>query len=95
VRTSRRWLVVTVLAVVLAMVAVACGDDDDSGGNATGAGNSGGKAITIALGSEPTSLDPQTVDDGGERAISDNVYETLLTRTPQGELAPGLATALP
>ena len=95
VRTSRRWLVVTVLAVVLAMVAVACGDDDDSGGNATGAGSSGGKSITIALGSEPTSLDPQTVDDGGERAISDNVYETLLTRTPQGDLAPGLATALP
>lgn len=95
VRTSRRWLVVTVLTVVLAMVAVACGGGDDSGGDATGAGSSGGKSITIALGSEPTSLDPQAVDDGGERAISDNVYETLLTRTPQGDLAPGLATALP
>ena len=51
--------------------------------------------ITIALGSEPTSLDPHIVDDGGERAINDNIYETLLTRTPDGELAPGLATELP
>jgi peptide/nickel transport system substrate-binding protein len=54
-----------------------------------------GAEITIALGSEPTSLDPHTVDDGGERAINDNIYETLLTRTPDGELAPGLATDLP
>jgi peptide/nickel transport system substrate-binding protein len=54
-----------------------------------------GAAITIALGSEPTSLDPHLVDDGGERAINDNVYETLLARTPEGELVPGLASELP
>ena len=54
-----------------------------------------GAEITIALGSEPTSLDPHLVDDGGERAINDNVYETLLARTPTGELEPGLAAALP
>ncbi|MEY2958433.1 MAG: hypothetical protein RLZZ01_1001, partial [Actinomycetota bacterium] len=54
-----------------------------------------GAAITIALGSEPTSLDPQLVDDGGERAINDNIYETLLARTPDGEIVPGLAAELP
>lgn len=54
-----------------------------------------GATITIALGSEPTSLDPHLVDDGGERAINDNVYETLLARTPDGELVPGLAAELP
>ena len=54
-----------------------------------------GAAITIALGSEPTSLDPHLVDDGGERAINDNVYETLLARTPDGELVPGLAADMP
>ena len=47
-----------------------------------------GAEITIALGPEPTSLDPHLVDDGGERAINDNIYETLLTRTPDGEPAP-------
>ena len=57
-------------------------------------GHPGGE-ITIALGSEPTSLDPYLVDDGAERAVNDNVYETLLTRTPTGELQPGLATDLP
>ena len=55
----------------------------------------GGDAFVYALGSEPTSLDPHLVDDGGERAINDNVYETLLARTPAGELVPGLAADLP
>ncbi len=69
-------------------------------GDTTGGGDSGGEPveggeITIALGSEPTSLDPHLVDDGGERAINDNIYETLLARTPEGELVPGLATELP
>ncbi|WP_420637821.1 ABC transporter substrate-binding protein [Candidatus Poriferisocius sp.] len=52
-------------------------------------------SITIALGSEPTSLDPHLVDDGGERAVNDNVYETLLARTPNGDLIPGLAADMP
>lgn len=51
--------------------------------------------IVIALGSEPTSLDPHLVDDGGERAINDNIYEALLARTPDGELVPSLAADLP
>ena len=54
-----------------------------------------GAEITIALGSEPTSLDPHLVDDGGERAINDNIYETLLTRTPDGELIPAWPPTLP
>jgi peptide/nickel transport system substrate-binding protein len=51
--------------------------------------------ITIALGSEPTTLDPQLVDDGSERAVNDNIYETLMARTPKGELVPGLAESAP
>ena len=69
------------------------GGDDGDGGEASGGGE--GANITIALGSEPTSLDPHLVDDGGERAVNDNVYETLLARTPDGELVPGLAADLP
>jgi peptide/nickel transport system substrate-binding protein len=84
--------------VTVGILAVGCGGDDDSGGSGDGGGSAGGggaSEITIALGSEPTSLDPYLVDDGGERAINDNIYETLLTRTAEGELAPGLATELP
>ncbi|WP_373498307.1 ABC transporter substrate-binding protein [Desulfococcus sp.] len=51
--------------------------------------------IVIALGSEPTTLDPQLREDGGERAVNDNIYETLLQRTPAGELVAGLAAAPP
>jgi peptide/nickel transport system substrate-binding protein len=94
-----------VAAVTVGLLAAACGSDDDggSGGGAEetsagtqaegGGGTSG--AITIALGSEPTSLDPHLVDDGGERAVNDNIYETLLTRDAEGTLQPGLATELP
>jgi peptide/nickel transport system substrate-binding protein len=51
--------------------------------------------ITIALGSEPTTLDPQIREDGGERAVNDNIYETLMARTPKGELVPGLSEGIP
>ena len=51
--------------------------------------------ITIALGSEPTTLDPQLREDGGERAVTDNIYETIMVRTPQGKLQPGLAASDP
>jgi ABC-type oligopeptide transport system substrate-binding subunit len=47
--------------------------------------------IVIALGSEPTTLDPQLREDGGERAVNDNIYETLMARKPDGSLVPGLA----
>ena len=51
--------------------------------------------ITIAIGSEPTTLDPQLREDGGERAVTDNINETLVARTPDGKLVPGLANAMP
>lgn len=54
-----------------------------------------GISINIALGSEPTTLDPQLREDGGERAVNDNIYDTVLTRTPDGELIPSLAAAMP
>ncbi len=51
--------------------------------------------VTIALGSEPTTLDPQVREDGSERAVNDNIYETVMTRTPDGTLQPGLAAEMP
>lgn len=53
------------------------------------------KGITIALGSEPTTLDPQIREDGGERAVNDNIYDTVLARTPEGDLKPSLAAQMP
>ncbi len=53
------------------------------------------QAITVAIGSEPSTLDPQLRDDGGERQVNDNIYETLMVRSPTGELGPGLAAEAP
>src|SRR5262245_21472687 len=97
-RSSWRTWLVSAIAVGAAAVgtgAAASGPGPAAAPAARPATPVQGAEITIALGSEPTSLDPHLVDDGGERAINDNIYETLLTRTPEGELAPGLATELP
>ena len=59
------------------------------------AGGVWAQAITIAIGSEPSTLDPQLRDDGGERQVNDNIYEALMARTPTGDLVPGLAEAPP
>lgn len=59
------------------------------------AGMAGAQSITIAIGSEPSTLDPQLRDDGGERQVNDNIYEALMARTPTGDLVPGLAAEPP
>jgi peptide/nickel transport system substrate-binding protein len=89
-RSRRTFLIAAAVAATAVL-----GTTATAGARHAPASGGGDTAITIALGSEPTSLDPHLVDDGGERAINDNIYETLLTRTPDGELAAGLATALP
>lgn len=92
-----RWklLITATVAAATAIGASAIGTAAGAAGRPSPASVVQGAEITIALGSEPTSLDPHIVDDGGERAINDNIYETLLTRTPEGEIVPGLATAMP
>jgi peptide/nickel transport system substrate-binding protein len=48
--------------------------------------------VTIAIGAEPKTLDPQLHDDGAERAVNDNVYEALLWRNSADmKLGPWLA----
>lgn len=48
--------------------------------------------IVIAIGGDPSTLDPQVADDGNERAVNDNIYETLIARDSSTmELVPSLA----
>ncbi|MEO0703315.1 MAG: ABC transporter substrate-binding protein [Pseudomonadota bacterium] len=51
--------------------------------------------IVIVIGSEPTTLDPHAADDGGEKAVNDNVFETLMVRDTEGNLGLGLAATEP
>lgn len=53
------------------------------------------QTVTIALGAEPVGLDPQLHQDGAERNVGRNIFETLLMRERDGTLVPGLAVALP
>lgn len=47
--------------------------------------------IRIAIGSDPTTLDPHAANDVSERICNDNIYETLLTRDPDMRIVPLLA----
>lgn len=55
------------------------------------AGASSQIKVTIAIGGDPTTLDPQAADDGNERTCNDNIYETLLTRDQDMKIVPLLA----
>lgn len=51
------------------------------------------RKIAIAVGQEPTSIDPSLASIGGDYTISDNYGEYLIYRAPNGDLKPGLAAS--
>ena len=60
-------------------------------GGARSAAAQAGDTAVIAIGGDPTSLDPLAVEDGNERVVNDNVYETLVTRDAKEQIVPWLA----
>ncbi len=93
-RGGRAWAAVLVAGLVLA----ACGSDDDTDSSGDGGDPPAAAAdsIVIAIADEPSTLDPQFTEDGNERAITDNIYETLVKRDSENnEIVPVLATELP
>ena len=51
--------------------------------------------ITIAITTEPSTLDPQNVNDRSSRVVTFNLFESLLGRASDTALVPVLATDLP
>ena len=51
--------------------------------------------ITIAITTEPSTLDPQAVNDRSSRVVTFNLFESLLGRASDTALVPVLATDLP
>ena len=49
--------------------------------------------LVIAVGTEPSTLDAQAVNDRNSRVFTANIFETLLKRTSDGDLVAGLATS--
>ncbi|MCY4665689.1 MAG: ABC transporter substrate-binding protein, partial [Acidimicrobiaceae bacterium] len=51
--------------------------------------------VTIAVTTEPSTLDPQAVNDRNSRVVTFNLFESLLGRASDTSLVPVLATGLP
>ncbi len=51
------------------------------------------QTLTTAIGSNPPTLDPQVTFNGFSFHVTNQVYETLVRVTPEGDIVPGLATA--
>lgn len=75
---------------LLGMTTAGCGSSGTSA-----PGDSASTALVVAQSQEPTTLDPHAREDGGERIVNGNVYETLLDMDDDGELTPLLAEGLP
>lgn len=101
---SKKSLWMLLLTFTLALVLAACSGGDDSE-EATDSGNTetntdsgttdetaaaGGDLIIAEL-SDASSLDPHGSNDVPSSNVQSNLYETLVVRDANGELAPGLA----
>lgn len=71
------------------MVLAACG------GGGGGSSESADKPVTIALATEPNSLDGQRSSDGNARIVIQNIAEELVQRDAKGNLIAGLASEMP
>ena len=82
------------LTLVAGLMWTGCGGGSDgasAGGG--GDGDGGGKtALIMAIGEEPSSLDPLLVDDGQRDLFNWSVYEGLTTRAADGKIVPDLAS---
>lgn len=87
-----------IVAAVLAVSLAGCGGGQKTNSPAVSSGNTqesgSGEAkdsMTIALTSEPTTLDPQLAADSIGGMIILNLHDPLVRRDPDGNVAPGLA----
>ena len=87
------------LAVSGLVLGLGACSSSSSGGNNTGGKGGGGtvKNIVIALQDEPSTLDPQTAEDGQQFDVTVNINETLLDRKNDAEttIYPLLAADMP
>jgi peptide/nickel transport system substrate-binding protein len=57
-----------------------------------GAPLAAGQTLTTAIGANPPTLDPQLTFNGFSFHVTNQVFETLVRVTPEGDVVPGLAT---
>ncbi|MBA2297504.1 MAG: ABC transporter substrate-binding protein, partial [Actinobacteria bacterium] len=98
-RTKWHWMLLLLVAGVLALAAGCGGDDDDEGtagatsaAETEGGGGASGGTLVFAGASDPVSLDPALVSDGESIRPITQIFETLVALEPGGtDLVAGLA----
>jgi peptide/nickel transport system substrate-binding protein len=85
------WLLILALLLIAACAPASTPTPGEGTGPAT-APTSGGR-LAIGLATEPVTLDPAAGFYMAERLILMNIFDTLITMSPDGSLYPGLATA--
>lgn len=89
----RRALALATPAALLALAVLAWSGASASASGTRAAGTAANPpAVHIAIAGDPSSLDPQAVEDGNALAVYDNYAEPLLFRSPKtNKVIPGLA----
>jgi peptide/nickel transport system substrate-binding protein len=92
----RRHRLAALSVVVFAVIAAAALSAASAANRTPASTHAAAGSISIAIGGEPSTLDPLVRDDGNERAVTQSIFETLMGRTPDGRrLYPKLAVAAP
>ena len=93
-RLWRLWL--PMLAIVVISIAAACGgDDDDDDAAAVPSGIDAAQVLTVYLGGEPDTLDPQRATDTVSIAVLRQIYSTLLSINQELTVEADLAKEVP
>lgn len=99
---KKRYVLLSVLVLLIAVVLCACGDDKESetsqghsSSESTPAGSEGvptmGGSLVFGMTSDLASLDPHQSLDAGTRSVLFNMYDGLVKATSTGELEPAVA----
>nr|PZN39244.1 MAG: hypothetical protein DIU70_09710 [Bacillota bacterium] len=80
------------LALAMAGLTACGGGKAPQGGDGGQQGQSPEQKVVIAVSGEPTTLDPHKSFSGNVFGVTNQIYESLLARNPDGSLAPRLAT---
>lgn len=102
---SHRPLLLAASALALTLALASCGKDHTDGDTAPAPSSGGASAAPAAtsdvdaitwnlVGGEPATLDPAKTYGGSDLLVVSNICDALLTLTPEGTVAPGLASSI-
>jgi len=89
-RTDVKGKMALLLFLMAGLLVAGCGKSLENGKGTEGAGN-GKSEIRMAISIDPDGLDPHRTAAAATFQITNNIYDTLVDVTPDGQMVPGLA----